>query len=202
MPRLLAAPFTNNTAIMFMASLLTRRQAARMASVSHAAAATGVDVSGQILTVRGQRVLLDSTLAALYGVPTKRLNEAVKRNTARFPRDFAFQLTREEQEILKSQNATSSSGHGGRRKPATAFTEHGSIMAANILNSPLAVEMSVHVVRAFVKLRQVLASSSGVARRLELLERSVALLDAQTRKEFVRVYKAILKLMGPASPEQ
>lgn len=83
-----------------------------------------------------------------------------------------------------------------------AFTEHGAIMAASVLNSPLAVEMSVHVVRAFVKLRQVLASSSALAHRLESLERSVAALDANTRDEFVRVYKAILKLMGPATPEQ
>ncbi|MEO6081288.1 MAG: hypothetical protein ABIQ86_16180 [Steroidobacteraceae bacterium] len=83
-----------------------------------------------------------------------------------------------------------------------AFTEHGAIMAASVLNSPLAVEMSVLVVRAFVKLRQALASNSALARRLESLERSVAALDANTREEFVRVYKAILKLMGPASPEQ
>jgi hypothetical protein len=114
----------------------------------------------------------------------------------------AFQITHEEQLNLISQSAISRSGHGGRRKPAAAFTEHGAIMAATILNSPLAVEMSIHVVRAFVKLRQILASDSALARRLETLERSVAALDANSRKEFVRVYKAILKLMGPAPPVQ
>lgn len=162
----------------------------------------GIDVTQQVRLIRGQRVLIDPDLAALYGVPTHRLNEAVKRNRARFPADFSFQLTAEEHSILISQIAISSSGHGGRRKPATAFTEHGAVMAASILNSPLAVEMSVHVVRAFVTLRQVLASGAGVSRRLETLERSVAALDANTRQEFVRVYKAILKLMGPASLEQ
>lgn len=100
------------------------------------------------------------------------------------------------------QSAISSRQRGGRRKPATVFTEYGAVMAASVLNSRLAVEMSIHVVRAFVKLRQVLASSAGVARRLETLERTVAALDANTRQEVVRVYKATLKLMGPASPEQ
>jgi hypothetical protein len=83
-----------------------------------------------------------------------------------------------------------------------AFTEHGAIMAASVLNSPLAVEMSVHVVRAFVKLRQILASNTALSRRLESLERSVAALDGNTRQEFIRVYKAILKLMGPVPREQ
>jgi hypothetical protein len=173
-----------------------------MASSNAKSASPRIDVTEHVRLIRGQRVLLDADLAALYGVPTHRLNEAVKRNRARFPVDFAFQLTAEEHAILISQFAISSSRHGGRRKPATAFTEHGAVMAASILNSPLAVEMSVHVVRAFVLLRQVLASNAGVARRLETLERSVAALDANTRQEFVRGYKAILKLMGPASGEQ
>jgi len=161
-----------------------------------------IDIAPHIRTIRAVRVLLDSDLAALYGVPTKRLNEAVKRNRNRFPADFAFQLTPDEQSRLRSQFATSNTGRGGRRYSATAFTEHGAIMAATILNSPLAVEMSLHVVRAFVKLRRVLASNVELARRLESLEKSVTTLDASTRKEFVRVYKAILKLMGPASREQ
>jgi hypothetical protein len=166
------------------------------------ATAHGVDLTPNIKLIRGQRVLLDSDLATLYGVPTMRLNEAVKRNRARFPADFALQLTTQEQSILKSQFATSRSGRGGRRKPATVFTEHGAVMAATLLNSPLAVEMSVHVVRAFVMLRRVLSAGESVARRLEALERSVAALDADTRREFARVYKAILKLMGPATLEQ
>jgi hypothetical protein len=173
-----------------------------MASPRDSTVPAEIDVARQIRLVRGQRVLLDSDLAALYGVPTHRLNEAVKRNRSRFPVDFSFQLTPEEQSNLISQIAISRSGHGGRRKPAAVFTEHGAIMAATILNSPLAVEMSIYVVRAFVNLRQILASGSGIARRLETLERSVAALDANTRKEFVRVYKAILKLMGPMPPEQ
>jgi len=89
-----------------------------------------IDLSQKIRTIRGHRILLDSDLAALYGVPTHRLNEAVRRNQNRFPADFIFQLTKEEHENLISQFAISSSGHGGRRKPATAFTEHGAIMTA------------------------------------------------------------------------
>lgn len=162
-----------------------------------------IEVAEYIRIVRGRRVLLDSDLAALYGVPTHRFNEAVKRNRTRFPADFAFQLTAEEHLFLRSQTAILKTGRGRHRKYLPyAFTEHGAIMAATILNSPLAVEMSVHVVRAFVRLRQVLASNSALARRLDSLERSVATLDADTRKEFVRVYKAILKLIGPPSREQ
>jgi hypothetical protein len=107
-------------------------------------------VERTILVMRGRRVILDSELAALYGVPVKRPNEQVKRNIGRFPDDFAFQLTKEEVEILKSQFATSRSAWGGSRKPPTAFTEHGAVMAASVLNSPKAVAMSVEVVRAFV----------------------------------------------------
>lgn len=162
-----------------------------------------IDVSQSIRLIRGHRVLLDSDLASLYGVPTFRFNEAVKRNIARFPADFAFQLTAEEHVSLRSQIAILKTGRGKHRKYLPyVFTEHGSIMAATILNSQTAIEMSVHVVRSFVRLRRILASNTELSRRLEMLERSVATLDANTRKEFVRVYKAILKLMGPASPDQ
>lgn len=136
---------------------------------------------------------------------TKRFNEQVRRNIDRFLSDFLISLTNQDFAILRSQIATSRSSatrRGGRRYPPLAFTEHGAIMAATILNSPTAVEMSVHVVRAFVKLRQMLASNAVLTHRLETLERSVSALDANTRQEFVRVYKAILKLMGPAPPEQ
>jgi hypothetical protein len=163
---------------------------------------TATAVASQIRVVRGQRVLLDSDLAVLYAVPTHRLNEAVKRNAARFPVDFAFYLTADEQSALISQFAISKPGRGGRRKPATVFTEHGAIMAATILSSPRAVEMSVYVVRAFVKLREVLASHAELARKLETLEKSVASLDANTRRQFEEVYGAILSLMGPASVDQ
>jgi hypothetical protein len=106
------------------------------------------DISGAILVLRGHRVLLDAELAALYGVTTKRLNEQVKRNAKRFPADFMFSLTRIETEAWnRSQNATSSQKHRDLRFPPYAFTEHGAIMAATILNSPRAVEISVYVVR-------------------------------------------------------
>lgn len=161
------------------------------------------DIAKRIRIVRGQRVLLDSDLALLYGVSTKRLNEQVRRNIERFPVDFVFTMTDQELAVLRSQFATLKPGSGRHRKYAPmVFTEHGAIMAATILNSPTAVEMSVLVVRAFVKLRQMLASSAALTHRLEALERSVATLDANTRQEFVRVYQAILKLMGPASSEQ
>jgi hypothetical protein len=110
-----------------------------------------------IVVVRGQRVLLDRVLASLYGVETRRLNEQVRRNRNRFPRDFIFELTTEETRHLMSQIATSK--RGGIRKPSIAFTEHGAIMAAAVLSSPRAVDMSVFVVRAFVQFRTALASS-------------------------------------------
>jgi hypothetical protein len=118
-------------------------------------------ISRAILILRGHRVLLDSELAALYGVTTKRLNEQVKRNAKRFPEDFIFRLSRIETEALnRSQNATGSQKHRDPRFAPYAFTEHGAIMAATILNSPRAVEMSVYVVRAFVQLRELLASNN------------------------------------------
>lgn len=157
------------------------------------------DITPQIRVVRGQRVLLDFDLAALYGVATKALNQAVRRNIERFPPDFLLQLTDSETLSSRSQFVTLNKGRGHNVKYLPlAFTEHGAIMAAMILNSPRAVEMSVYVVRAFVQLRQMLASNAGPARKLEALERSVATLDADTRKQFDQVYEAILGLMGSA----
>ena len=154
----------------------------------------------RIATLRGKRVLIDSDLAALYGVSTKRFNEAVKRNLDRFPADFSFPLEDQEVAILRSQIATSSSSDeqwGGRRYRPRVFTEHGAIMAAMVLNTARAVQMSVYVVRAFVELRQVSASNAATLRRLDSLERSVAALDAKTRKQFDQVHEAILGLMVP-----
>ncbi len=105
-------------------------------------------VESRILILRGHKVILDSDLAELYGVSAKRLNEQVKRNAERFPADFMFQLSAKEHDYLRSQFATSKKGRGGRRYPPYAFTEHGAIMAATVLNSERAVEMSVFVVRA------------------------------------------------------
>ncbi|MDQ3181649.1 MAG: ORF6N domain-containing protein [Acidobacteriota bacterium] len=144
-----------------------------------------------ILLAHGERVILDADLAKLYGVTTKVLNQAVKRNQARFPEDFMFQLTKEEFDNLRSQFVTSSStSYGGRRYLPYVFTEHGAIMAANVLNSEQAVVASVQVVRAFVKLRQILASNADLARKVEELEKKY---DAN----FKVVFEAIRKLMLP-----
>jgi predicted DNA binding protein len=136
------------------------------------ALAPPADIARAILILRGHRIILDAELAGLYGVTTKRLNEQVKRNANRFPEDFMFRLTRAETEALnRSQIATGSQKHRDPRFPPFAFAEHGAIMAATILNSPRAVEMSVFVVRAFVRLRELLASNSALARKLDELER-------------------------------
>ncbi|MDP3938702.1 MAG: ORF6N domain-containing protein [Deltaproteobacteria bacterium] len=137
-------------------------------------------IESQILLIRGQRVLLDADLAKLYGVPTKVLNQAVKRNTERFPVDFAFRLTLKEAEIMRSQFVTASK-RNVRYRPY-AFTEHGTIMAANVLNSCRAVEASVYVVRAFVRLRQVVAEHKELVHTLAELERRVGAHDAAIRE--------------------
>lgn len=129
-------------------------------------------LAGRIWVIRGQRVMLDADLAELYEVETKRLNEQVKRNAGRFPADFMFQLSDEEFANLKSQFATSS--WGGRRARPYAFTEHGAIMAASVLNSDRAVEMSVYVVRAFVQLRELMLNHKALAQKLTELERRVS----------------------------
>jgi hypothetical protein len=131
---------------------------------------TIANVEGAIHLIRGQRVMLDSDLAAIYGVTTKRLNEQLGRNRSRFPRDFAFQLTAEEFTNLKSQIATSSF-HGGRRYRPWVFTEHGALMLASVLNSEIAIHASVRVVRAFVRLREMVAANAQLAVKLEELER-------------------------------
>src|SRR5688572_999474 len=156
-------------------------------------------IAKRILVLRGQRVLLIEDLASLYGVTAKRLSEQVRRNRARFPADFSFSIEINQIQILVPQFAAPS--WGGRRGHTLAFTEHGAIMAATVLNSPRAVEMSVYVVRAFVKLREVLASNTELARKLEALEKSVATLDARTRRQFEDVYRAIRALMAPPIPK-
>jgi hypothetical protein len=153
------------------------------------------DIAQRILILRRERMLLDSDLAGLYGVSTRRLNEQVKRNRDRFPSDFVVQLTRDEWDALRSQNATLKQGRGRHRKYLPlAFTEHGAIMAATVLSSARALEMSIYVVRAFVKLRQVMSSNSVLATKLEALERSIATLDADTRRQFDEIYAAIRAL--------
>jgi hypothetical protein len=155
-------------------------------------------VAQSILVLRGQRILLDSELAALYNVPTKRLNEQVKRNRRRFPEDFMFRLSREEVEILnRSQIATGSQRHRDPRFPPYAFSEHGAIMAATVLNSVRAVEMSIYVVRAFVQLRGLLASNQELARQFAELERKVSAHD----QAIVGILKTIRELMNPSVPK-
>jgi ORF6N domain len=158
------------------------------------------ELVSRIRLVRRQRVLIDADLAALYGVPTHRLNEAVKRNAARFPGDFAFRLGAEEAQALISQIAISKPGRGGRRKPPLVFTEHGAIMAAAILNSERAIQTSVYIVRAFVRLRALLASHPNLATKLADLERSVAGLDRSTKEQFEAVYAAIQALTPARLP--
>ena len=172
-----------------------------------------VDITTLIVTVRGKRVMLDADLARIYGVPTKRLNEQVRRNPDRFPPDFAFVLTDQEVTNLKSQIATSSadlnrsqfatgSTHGGRRKLPRAFTEHGAIMAANVLRSKRAIQMSVFVVRAFIRMRQMLIEQRGLARKLaELEEELTARLDVHETaiNEMLGQIKRLLSL--PPEPE-
>ena len=143
-----------------------------------------------ILLIRGEKVIIDSDLAALYGVTTTRLNEQVRRNQDRFPGDFAFRLTKAEFANLISQFATSSSRHGGRRKLPLVFTEHGAIMAANVLNSKVAVQASVQVVRAFIRLRQLLVSNAELARKLSEMERKYD-------EQFKVVFDAVRQLMAP-----
>jgi ORF6N domain len=150
--------------------------------------------------VRNERVLLDADLAALYGVSVRRLNEQVRRNPTRFPEGFLWSLTNQELGILKSQFATSS--WGGRRKAPLVFTEHGAVMAATVLNSAQAVQMTIFVVRAFVKTRELLANHLELAGELDRIRRSIADLDISTRERFDVVYEAILGLMNPAVKRQ
>ena len=143
-----------------------------------------------ILLIRGEKVVLDRDLAELYGVETRALVQAVKRNSERFPKDFMFHLTSKEFGSLRSQIVISK-GKGGRRHVPYAFTEHGAIMAANILKSDRAVQASVQVVRAFVKLRQMLASNAELARKLYELEQKYD-------RQFKIIFDAIRQLMTPA----
>jgi hypothetical protein len=168
-------------------------------------------IESLILTLRGQKVILDADLAELYGVPTKRLNEQVKRNADRFPDDFMFQLTAPELDNLKSQIATSSletpqkqgiapnwsqiatASHGGRRKLPFAFTEHGAIMAATVLYSPEAVKMSIFVVRAFMQMREQLAANAVILKRLAEIDKSLLEHDTALRA----IWSKLQPLLAP-----
>ncbi len=149
-----------------------------------------------IHVIRGQRVMLDSDLAELYGVTTKRLNEQVRRNPDRFPADFAYQLTEQEFMNLRSQIATSSSGHGGRRYPPWVFTEQGVAMLSSVLDSPTAVRVNVEIMRAFVRLRRLLATPGELVEQLQKLAETVQFHDEQ-----IRAITEVLRRMVEAPPE-
>ncbi len=155
-----------------------------------------VAVESRIVILRHQRVILDVDIARLYGVPVKRLNEQVKRNQERFPSDFMFQLTDRENAALRSQFATSKKTRGGRRYTPHAFTEHGAIMAATVLNSTRAVQMSVFVVRAFVRLREMLATNRRLAGKIAQLENRLDTHDSVIQD----LIEAIKELMTPKPP--
>jgi hypothetical protein len=149
--------------------------------------------------VRGQRVILDADLARIYGVQTFRFNEAVKRNQARFPEDFRFQLSKEEAEALTSQTAIPKipSGRGGRRTLPWVFTEHGALQAANILNSPHAVAMSVYVIRAFVRLREEVAANVLLEKRLASIEKTLVGHDIALRDVIKKIRPLLLPPPDP-----
>ena len=153
-------------------------------------------VESRILVLRHQRVILDADIAELYGVPVKVLNQQIKRNRKRFPADFVFQLTAKEHEVLRSQFVTSKQRRGGRRYLPYAFTEHGAIMAATVLNSERAVEMSVFVVRAFVRLREMLSTNRRLAGKIDELETRLDTHDSTIQD----LIEAIKELMTPEDP--
>lgn len=150
-------------------------------------------VESRILFLRRQKVILDTDLAELYGVSVRHLNQQIKRNQERFPSDFMFQLSAKEHESLRSQFVISNKSRGGRRYPPYAFTEHGAIMAATVLNSKQAVQMSVFVVRAFVRLREMLATNRQLTAKLDELERHVESHDTAIQE----ILGAVRELMRP-----
>ena len=158
---------------------------------------TGESLEPLILRLRGQRVILDRDLARVYGVATGVLNQAVKRNSTRFPEDFAFRLTKSESADLKSQIVISN-GRGGIRKLPWAFTEHGSLMAANILRTERAAHMAIFVIRAFVRLREHIAANAAILRRLAEIDQTLLQHDAALRD----VYRKLQPLLAPPNEPQ
>jgi hypothetical protein len=159
-----------------------------------------------IHTVRGQRVMLDEDLARMYGVRTRRLNEQVRRNLARFPEDFMFRLTPKEHENLKSQIATSSSSWGGRRKPPLAFTQEGVAMLSSVLNSERAIRVNIEIMRAFVSLRRALSINKELAGRMEKVEKRLGAHDIALKEHAISihsVFEEIRRLMRePGGPRK
>ncbi|MBI4965289.1 MAG: ORF6N domain-containing protein [Desulfomonile tiedjei] len=150
-------------------------------------------IENRIFNLRGHRVMLDSHLAELYGVTTGNLNKAVARNAQRFPDDFMFQLTKEERTDLKFQNGISSTGHGGRRYLPRAFTQEGIAMLSGVLRSPRAIQVNIAIMRAFVRLREIMHLNRELASKLSELERKLGKHD----EEIQIIFKVIKQLMAP-----
>jgi ORF6N domain len=159
------------------------------------------EIEQAITVLRGQRVILDAELALLYDVPTKVLNQAVKRNSARFPADFAFQLTQQEVINLKSQIVTSKTGRGGVRKLPWAFTEQGVAMLSSVLHSPTAIRVNVEIMRAFVRLRRLLATPGELVEQLMKLAETVQLHDEQI-KTIAEVLRQLMERPPQPSKER
>jgi hypothetical protein len=153
-------------------------------------------IDSRILSLRGHKVILDRDLAELYGVQVRALNQQVKRNARRFPPAFRFQVSAQELKILKSQNVMSNEGHGGRRYRPYVFTEHGAIMAATVLNSDRAIEMSVFVVMAFVRMRRAIASNRQILAKLTEVERRLEGHDSDIQD----LMEAIREMISPPEP--
>ncbi len=188
---------------------MAKRQSISKASLP---VATPDQIDGSILIVRGHKALLDEQLAAFYGVETKILLQAVKRNMGRFPDDFMFQLNREEWDALRSQFATSNlrsqfvtsrlRGHGGRRYPPYAFTEQGVAMLSSVLRSPRAIEVNIQIMRAFVRLRQLLSAHRELADRLTRLEQQMRDRVQDVDQQFRQVFDLLEKLFSPSKTER
>jgi hypothetical protein len=179
-------------------------------------------IDEMIRTISGVRIMLDRDLAKIYGVPTFRFNEAIKRNRHRFPTDFMFQLTRAEFDKFKVRSANSSQiamssgkhvaltsqiaiskrGRGGRRTRPYAFTEHGALQAANVLRSPRAVQMSVFVIRAFVKMRETLLGTRELAKKLAVLEKKLTSRLDMHESAIVQVLQELMKILNPPPPPE
>jgi hypothetical protein len=160
------------------------------------------NIAGAILVLRGHRVLLDADIAALYGVTTKALLQAVKRNLERFPADFMIQLTVEEWAGLRSQNVTSNPQRGGRRYAPYAFTEQGVAMLSSVLKSHRAIAVNIQIMRAFVQLREMLGSNKDLARRFAQLEARLDKKLGEHDKAIAAILLAIRQLMNPSTPRR
>jgi len=156
-------------------------------------------IAQKIYLIRNKKVMLDFELAELYGVATKRLNEQVKRNIHKFPEEFMFKLSSDEWKTLRSQFATSNIGRGGKRYPPYAFTEHGTLQVANVLNSPKANEVSIFVIKAFLKFREVIYSHLELKKQIEKIESQLANHD----EEITAIFKVIKELIQkPQKPKK